>query len=127
MVRVAVLDINDPQKWNRWIIGTPEDVPKSSPFYSEQLQIRYNRNPEKEHSLQKEVEHWHTPPIEEYYFVLKGTLKVKVEDTVINLKPMQILPIPPNKPHRVLDYTFPAEFLVIRAPISSEQTKMRSS
>jgi len=124
MVEVAVLDLSDPQKWNRWVIGTPEAVPRSSPFYSEQLQVRYGKNPEKEHGLKNEVEHWHTPPIEEYYLVLKGTLKVKIEDTVIDLKPMQILTVPPNKRHRVIDYSFPVEFFVIRAPISSGRTKM---
>ena len=125
MVKAAVLDLNDPRKWNLWVIGTPGDVPKSSPFYSEQLQIRYNKNPEKKLSLQKEVEHWHTPPIEEYYFLLQGTLKIKIDDDVVDLKPMQILPVPPNKRHRVLDYSFPVEFLVIRAPISSEKTKIK--
>lgn len=127
MVKVAVLDLNDPQKWNHWVIGTPDEVPRSSPFYSEQIQVKYNKNPKKEDSLQKEMEHWHTSPIEEYYFVLQGVLRVKVEGTVFDLKPMQILPVPPNKPHRVLDYSFPVEFFVIRAPISSEKTKMRSS
>ena len=124
MVEVAVLDLNDPEKWNHWVIGTPEEVPRSSPFCSEQLQVRYNKNPEKEHSLQKEVEHWHTPPIEEYYLVLRGTLRVKVEGTVIELGPMQILPVPPKKHHRVLDYSPTVEYLVIRAPISGEKTKI---
>lgn len=126
MVKVAVLDLNKTEKWNHWVIGTPEDVPKSSPFYSEQLQIRYNKNLEREGSLQNEVEHWHTPPIEEYYFVLQGTLRVKVEDTIIDVEPMQILAVPPNKRHRVIDESGPIEFLVFRAPISGEKTKKES-
>ena len=126
MVKVAVLDLNDPKKWNRWVVGTPEEVPKSSPFYSEQLQIKYNKNPEKEFFLKKEEEHWHTPPIEEYYFVLQGTLEVKIENNAVSLEPMQILAVPPNKRHRVLDYSLPIQFFVIRAPISGEKTKIES-
>jgi mannose-6-phosphate isomerase-like protein (cupin superfamily) len=126
MVRVAILDLNDPKKWNRWVIGTPMEVPKSSPFYSEQLQIRYCRNLEKENSLRDEVEHWHTPPIEEYYFVLQGALRVKVEDDILDVKQMQILAVPPKKRHRVIDHSVPVEFAVIRAPISSEETKIES-
>lgn len=127
MVKVAILDLKDPEKQNRWVIGTPEEVPKSSPFYSEQLQVRYNRSLEKEYPPQNEVEHWHTPPIEEYYFVLKGALKVKVEDVIIDVEPMQILAVPPSKRHKVVDQSFPSEFLVFRAPISSGKTKIESS
>jgi mannose-6-phosphate isomerase-like protein (cupin superfamily) len=126
MVKVAVLDLKDPKKWNRWVIGTPEAIPRHSPFYSKQLQVMYNKSLEKEGSLENEVEHWHSPPIEEYYFVLQGTLKVKVEDVVINIGPMQILTVPPSKRHRVVDQSFPIEFLVFRAPISSKETKIKS-
>jgi len=126
MVKVAVLDLNDPKNWNRWVIGMPEQVPKSSPFYSEQIQIAYVKNPKKG-LLEKGVEHWHKSPIEEYYLVFQGTLKVKVEDTVFVLEPMQILAIPPNKRHKIFDYSFPVQFFTIRAPISSEKTKIESS
>ena len=126
MVKVAVLDLTDSTKWNHWVIGTPDEVPKSSPFYSEQLQVRYNKSIENEDMLQNEVEHSHTPPIEEYYFVLQGMLRVKVEDEVIDVKPMRILAVPPNEPHRVVYQSSPAEFLVFRAPISSGKTKIES-
>jgi mannose-6-phosphate isomerase-like protein (cupin superfamily) len=126
MVDVAVLDLKDPKKWNHWVIGTPEEVAKTSPFYSEQLQVRYNKNLEKTETLRDEVEHRHTPPIEEYYFVLNGTLKVKVEDDIIEVEPMQILAVPPNKLHRVVDQSFPSEVLVFRAPISSRKTKIET-
>jgi mannose-6-phosphate isomerase-like protein (cupin superfamily) len=126
MVEVAVLDLTDSTKWNRWIIGTPDEVPKSSPFYSEQLQVGYNKSMENDDKLRNEVEHSHTPPIEEYYFVLQGMLRVKVEDEVIDVKPMQILAIPPNKRHRVVYESSPVEFLVFRAPISSGETKIKS-
>lgn len=63
-------------------------------------------------------EHWHTPPIEEYYLVLRGTLKVKVEDSVFVLKPMQLLAVPPNKRHTIIDYSPPLQYFLIRNTIS---------
>ncbi|MDH5793768.1 MAG: cupin domain-containing protein [Candidatus Bathyarchaeota archaeon] len=122
MVKVAVLDLNDPKNWNHWIIGTPTEVPESSPFYSEQIQIAHVKNLEKG-ILEKEPEHYHSPPIEEFYLVLRGILKVKVEDNIIVLKPKQILAIPPNKRHKILNYSLPIQFFTIRAPISTEKTK----
>jgi mannose-6-phosphate isomerase-like protein (cupin superfamily) len=74
--------------------------------------------------LERQVEHYHTPPIEEYFLVLQGTLKVKVEDTVIVLKPMQLLTVPPNKRHTIIDYSSPLRYFVFRAPISSGKTKI---
>lgn len=126
MVKIGVLDLNDPKKWNRWIVGTPEDVPKTSRFYSEQIQIAYVNNPEREWFLRMQKEHWHTPPIEEYFLVLQGTLKVKVEDTVIVLKPKQLLAVPPNKSHTIIDYSPPLQYFLIRSPISSEETKVEN-
>jgi mannose-6-phosphate isomerase-like protein (cupin superfamily) len=125
MVKVAVLDLNDPKNWNHWIIGTPTEVPESSPFYSEQIQIAHVKNLEKG-ILEKEPEHYHSPPIEEFYLVLQGILKVKVEDNIIVLKPKQILAIPPNKRHKILNYSLPIQFFTIRAPISTEKTKIKT-
>ena len=124
MVKVAVLDLNDQKNWNRWIVGTPDDVPKSSSFYSEQIQIVFVNNPERENFLKIQVEHYHTPPIEEYFLVLQGTLKVKIEDTTITLKPMQLLAVPPNKSHTIIDYSPPLQYFLIRAPISTQKTKV---
>jgi mannose-6-phosphate isomerase-like protein (cupin superfamily) len=126
MVKVAILDLNDPKNCNRWIIGLPKEVPEGSPFYSEQIQIAYVKNLEKG-IIEKEPEHYHTPPIEEFYLVLKGTLKVKVEDNTIVLKSKQILAIPPNKRHKILDYSLPIQFFTIRAPISTEKTKIKTA
>jgi len=123
MVKVALLDLKDPKNRNRWIIGTPKDVPKTSPFYSEQIQIAYVKNPQKG-LLEKEEEHSHTPPIEEYYLILEGTLTVRVEDKEITIKPNQILTIPPEKRHKITNYTLPLQFFTIRAPISTKKTKM---
>ena len=61
MDSVAVLSLDDPSVWNRWIIGTPEEVPESSPFYSRQIQIAFVNNPEKG-LLEKGIAHSHEPP-----------------------------------------------------------------
>jgi len=124
MVKVAVLDFNDQKNWNRWVIGTPHDVPRSSPFYSEQIQIAFVNNPEREDFLKIQVEHYHTSPIEEYFLVLQGALKVKVENTIIIVKPMQLLAVPPNKRHTIIGYSPPLRYFLIRAPISTEKTKI---
>jgi mannose-6-phosphate isomerase-like protein (cupin superfamily) len=120
---VSVKDLNDPNTWNRWIVGTPEDVPESSPFYSKQIQIAYVNNPEKG-LLEKGTEHFHKPPIEEYYLVLEGTLKVKVENETVILKNMQILKVPPMKLHKITGYSLPLRYFTIRAPISTTQTRI---
>jgi mannose-6-phosphate isomerase-like protein (cupin superfamily) len=124
MIPIAVLDLNKPDAWNRWIVGTPEDVPASSPFFSEQIQIAFVNNPEKSEFRKRETEHSHAPPIEEYYLVLKGTLKIKVENKTITLRPMQILKVPPLKRHKIIHYSLPVRWIIIRAPISTPQTKM---
>jgi len=123
MVKVALLNLEAPKNRNRWIIGTPEDIPKTSPFYSEQIQIAYVKNPRKG-LLEKGGEHSHTPPIEEYYLVLEGTLTVKVENKEITIKPNQILSIPPEKRHKITNYTLPLRCFTIRAPISTQKTKI---
>jgi mannose-6-phosphate isomerase-like protein (cupin superfamily) len=125
MDSVAVLSLDDPSVWNRWIIGTPEEVPESSPFYSKQIQIAFVNNPEKG-LLEKGIAHSHEPPIEEYYLLLEGTLDVKVEKEIISLKPMQILKVPPMKKHRIVSYSLPLRYFTIRAPISTRQTKIAS-
>jgi mannose-6-phosphate isomerase-like protein (cupin superfamily) len=124
MVKVAVLDLSDQKNWNRWVIGTPSDVPRSSPSYSEQVQIAFVNSPERGGFLKMQVEHYHTSPIEEYFLVLQGTLKVKVEDTMITLKPMQLLAVPPNKRHKITDHYPPLRYFLVRAPISVEKTKV---
>jgi len=123
MVKVALLDLEEQKNRNRWIIGTPEDIPKTSPFYSEQIQIAYVKNPQRG-LLEKGEEHSHTSPIEEYYLVLEGTLTVKVENKEITIKPNQILSIPPEKLHKITNYTLPLRCFTIRAPISTQKTKI---
>lgn len=123
MNRVKVKDLNDPDTWNRWVIGTPEDVSESSQFYSKQIQIAYVNNPEKG-LLEKGKAHFHKPPIEEYYIVLEGALEVKVEEEIINVESMQILKVPPTKRHKITNYSLPLRFFTIRVPISTTETRI---
>jgi mannose-6-phosphate isomerase-like protein (cupin superfamily) len=118
-----VKDLNDPGTWNRWIIGTPDDVPETSPFYSRQIQIAYVNNPEKG-LLEKGTRHFHKPPIEEYYLVLEGSLEIEVESEIFSVEPMQILKVPPMKRHKITGYSLPLRFFTIRTPISSTETRI---
>lgn len=125
MDSVSVKDLNDPNTWNPWIVGTPEDFPESSPFFSKETQIAYVNNPEKG-LLESGMEHFHKPPIEEYYLVLEGTLDVKVENEIIKVERMQILKVPPMKRHKITDYSLPLRYFTIRAPISTTETRISS-
>jgi mannose-6-phosphate isomerase-like protein (cupin superfamily) len=125
MVKVAILDLNNPENMNRWIIGGPPKVPKTSPFYSEQIQIAYVKNVQKG-ILEREPEHYHTSPIEEFYLVLKGTLKVRVEEDIITVKPMQILAIPPKTRHKIINHSQKLQYFTARAPVSTEKTKIET-
>jgi len=118
------LDLQDPQNFNRWIVGIPPDVPIVSDFYSDQIQIAYVNNPERKRFNSFQIEHWHTPPIEEYILVMQGTLKLRIDDKLIIIKPQQLLKIPPKIPHKIIDYSSPLQYFLIRAPISTEKTKV---
>jgi mannose-6-phosphate isomerase-like protein (cupin superfamily) len=123
MVKVAVLNLKEAVNMNRWIVGGSPEVPENSPFQSKQIQIAYVKNIQ-EGILNKEPEHYHTPPIEEFYLVLRGTLKVKVENTTITVKPMQILAIPPKTRHKIVKHSKRLQYFTIRAPISTRKTKI---
>jgi mannose-6-phosphate isomerase-like protein (cupin superfamily) len=123
MVKVSILNLNSPENMNRWIIGGPPQVPEDSSSYSEQIQVAYVKNIQKG-ILDKEPEHYHTSPIEEFYLVLRGMLKVKVEDDVITVKPMQILAIPPKTRHKIVNHSQKLQYFTIRAPFSTEKTKI---
>jgi mannose-6-phosphate isomerase-like protein (cupin superfamily) len=125
MVKASILDLNHPENMNRWIIGGPPGVPKDSSFYSEQIQIAYVRNIKKG-ILDKEPEHYHIPPIEEFYFVMNGTLRVKVENKIIIVKSMQILAVPPKTRHKIVSHSLRLQYFTIRAPISTDKTKIET-
>jgi mannose-6-phosphate isomerase-like protein (cupin superfamily) len=123
MVKASILNLNSPENMNRWIIGGPPQVAEDSSFYSEQIQVAYVRDIQKG-ILDKEPEHYHASPIEEFYLVLKGALKVKVENDVIIVKPMQILAIPPKTRHRIVNHSHKLQYFTIRAPFSTKETKI---
>jgi mannose-6-phosphate isomerase-like protein (cupin superfamily) len=120
MVKASILNLNNPENMNRWIIGTKDVL-----FHSEQIQIAYVKNIQRG-ILDKEPEHYHTSPIEEFYFVLKGTLKVKVENDIITVKSMQILAVPPKTRHKIVSHSQRLQSFTIRAPISTEKTKIET-
>jgi mannose-6-phosphate isomerase-like protein (cupin superfamily) len=125
MVKLTVLNLKDPENINRWIVGGPPQVSKTSLSHSEQIQIAYVNNIQKG-ILNKEPEHYHTKPIEEFYLVIKGTLKLKVENKTITLKPMQILAIPPETSHKIINHSPKLQYFTIRAPFSTEKTKIET-
>ena len=120
---VQPLKLSDSNNINRWVVGTPPAVEKNSPFYSENIQINHIKNPLKQKFLKNEKRHFHKFPIEELYFVLEGTLAVDIETDTIELKPKEILIVPPEKNHKINDFSDNIEFLVIRSPISNDETK----
>ncbi len=124
MVKVAVLKLDDPNNRNRWVIGTPEAVPIDSPFFSEQLELNHITNPDRKIYLENEKKHYHKLPIEEFYFVLKGILKVEIEDTIKVVKKREILTVPSEKCHKVKWFSKKVEFIVFRSPSSSDQDKV---
>lgn len=123
MVRTAVLDLDLATEQNHWIIGIPPAVPEDSRFASTVIQVNYQKRPAKKELLKNEKRHSHPEPIEEFYLVLKGTLDVEVEEESFTVGERQILCVPPDKCHRVVDLSDDAEFLVFRTPISTDHTK----
>lgn len=122
MVRTRILDLNHATRQNRWVIGTPPEVPKNSAFSSRAIQVNYQRRPGRE-ALKREETHLHTKPIEEFYFVLNGTLDVEVGAKTFAVRRLQVLCVPPGRYHKVVDFSDDSEYLVIRAPISTEKTR----
>ncbi|MDA4113303.1 MAG: cupin domain-containing protein [Thaumarchaeota archaeon] len=123
LVRTAILDLNLAAEQNRWVIGIPPSVPEGSSFSSRVIQVNYQKRPTKEGLLKKEKRHSHPEPIEELYLVLRGTLEVEVEKERLTVGERQILCVPPDRCHRVVDLSDDAEFLVFRAPLSTDKTK----
>ncbi len=126
ILKTMKMDLQNPKNRNRWIVGTPPDVPTKSDFYSDRIQIAYVKNPERKRFASFQTEHWHTPPIEEYILVIQGALKLRIEDKVTVVKPQQLLKIPPKIPHKIIDCTSPLQYFLIRAPISTEKTKVNT-
>ena len=71
-----------------WIIGTPPAVSDGSAGSSRSLQIAYTDK----HRV--ESFHRHTGEIEECYIVLKGLIKLKVEDRIHTLTEKTMIRVP---------------------------------
>lgn len=109
---------------NEWVIGTPPGITCSERF-SAQIQMKYNN-----HRIKKpdqpttESYHKHLQRAEEYYLVLDGSLKVKVDGQTYHIGKRQILAVPPMACHMVTYCSPDVEYLTIRAPYSHEATKI---
>jgi mannose-6-phosphate isomerase-like protein (cupin superfamily) len=124
LVRTAILDLNLATEQNRWIIGSPPAVPESSRFSSRVIQVNYQKQPSKKELLKGEKRHSHPQPIEEFYLVLRGSIEVEVGKETLAVGERQILCVSPDECHRVVDLSDDAEFLVFRAPLSTDETKV---
>jgi mannose-6-phosphate isomerase-like protein (cupin superfamily) len=122
MVKVTVVNLKEQKNWNHWIFGTPPAIAEGSNCHSNQLQISHVKNPSDE--LKKEKKHAHRVPIEEYYLVLMGQLTVEVNDKKVKLEAKELLAVPPDVFHKVCDFSSDVEFLAIRSPVSSNETKV---
>lgn len=121
MVRARVINLRKVD-CKKWAIGLPPDVGVKSARHSERIQIHYYLNREKRKSLE-EPYHAHTYPIEEYYFVLTGSITAIVDGKNMVVKAREILPVPPGVPHTVVAMTSNAEFLTLRTPVSTNKTR----
>lgn len=68
-------------------------------------------------------EHLHTSS-EEWYFVLRGKIRMEVRGTIVEVGPREILGVRANVPHRVIGGEGPIEQFSVRAP--SIEDKLRS-
>jgi len=64
--------------------------------------------------------HLHTGS-EEYYFSLQGELRLLVDDTVLTLKPYEVLMVKPGVTHAVVGGTGPVEPFVLRMPAAEDR------
>ena len=122
MVKVIVVNLDERKNWNKWVIGTAPAVPEDSSCHSNQIQVSHVKNPAE--GLRNEKKHFHKSPIEEYYLVLMGQLEVEVDDKIVALGAKELLAVPPNVFHKVCNFSIDVEFLVMRAPASTNETKV---
>ena len=112
--KVQVIPFGDKSSW---IIGTPPAVPSDSAGSSKSLQIAYTDT----HRV--ESFHRHTGEIEECYIVLKGSIRLKVKDSIHTLTEMTMIRVPPKMCHKIIEFSEDAAYLTIRAPLSDESSK----
>jgi len=132
MKGLEIINLSDPtyERDNRVVRSppyrTPPEIIRSSPHYSDQVNINYRRIAEAGHHVpdKRERLHFHKSPIEKYYIVLEGKLSVLMDGEECELGPLQLLKVPPNTRHKRTDYFGPLAYIVIRAPKSTEATKI---
>lgn len=108
-----LIDLSALETRGKWIVGTPPAIPKSSSAYSKWVQIGYTNTTSK--VTEKSKLHSHRRS-DEYYLVIRGTLRIRVEDRTYSLGPMHVLRVPERVPHMALDYTVPLTYFVMRTP-----------
>ena len=123
MVSVSCLELRNSQLVNTWVIGTPPAVSDSKRF-STQIQIKYNSSKEKPIDRSGETYHRHIGSIEEYYLVLEGSLTLIVGGKPFQVRERELFAVPAHTCHKVTHFSDPVEYLTIRAPHSTEQTKV---
>jgi hypothetical protein len=132
MKRITVIDLTDPKYRNDPHIirsppkGTPLEIAATSSHWSRQVNINYKRviKPGFHASGTEERMHFHESPIEEYYIVLEGKLKLLVKRKEVQLSPLQLLKVPSNTPHKCTGYFAPLAYIVFRAPMSTGAAKV---
>lgn len=115
MAEIGVIKLSE--KKNRWVIGTPEEVGVNDVGYSPSVQIKYSYQPTKK-EFENETYHTHIENIVECYLVLHGSINVRVEDQIFELREKEALRVPSNHCHKVMDFSEDVEYLTIRAPPS---------
>lgn len=120
MTNIKIRNLNEAK--NKWVIGTLPAVKEPS-FQSKVLQIKYNYKPDKT-KFKEETYHKHSTPIEECYLCINGALHIEIEGKKFLLKSNEILNVPPNQCHKIIDFSDDVIFFVIRSPISDNSTKI---
>ncbi len=121
--KFSIIKLDEINNQNRWIIGTPPAIEKESPFYSGHIQINHIKDPKREDLFKKEKKHSHKFPIEEIYLVLNGTLDLEIINQMVTIKSKELLVVPSEVSHKIKDFSDGIDFLVIRAPVSNDETK----
>ena len=108
---------------NRWVIGTSPAVTDPQ-LQSQVIQLKYNHHPDRHQLKNRETYHAHTHPIEEIYLVTEGWIKLRAGDEDIHLTKNQLLRVPPDVCHMIIDCSTDAVYFTIRAPKSDSNTKV---
>ncbi|MFQ6074508.1 MAG: cupin domain-containing protein [Candidatus Bathyarchaeia archaeon] len=93
-----------------WVVGSQQ--PKGSDRYSERIQIGFNQSDE---PWVDDAPHLHTDS-EEWYIVLRGSLKIRVGGQVVSVGPREVLGVKANTPHRIIGGEGPIEEFSVRTP-----------